>query len=170
MKAANITLNRYDVPAAEVARWNKVAGEPLWEEWVKKMEGKGHKEARDILKSALEFAKNDQVMISDELMQSCAVIPGRERSSRARNPEQRPKRGSGFRVRRCTAPRNDRSFGGIRLMKSLERLLHRFELALLYVGVLATFAMMCLTSADALSRYAAQQPDPGRATRSPKNT
>jgi hypothetical protein len=25
---------------------------------VKKMEGKGHKEARDILKSALEFAKN----------------------------------------------------------------------------------------------------------------
>ena len=46
------------MPAAEVARWNKVAGEPLWEEWVKKMEGKGHKEARDILKSALEFAKN----------------------------------------------------------------------------------------------------------------
>jgi TRAP-type C4-dicarboxylate transport system substrate-binding protein len=57
-KAANITLNRYDVPAAEVARWNKAAGEPLWEEWVKKMEGKGHKEARDILKSALDLAKN----------------------------------------------------------------------------------------------------------------
>ena len=57
-KAANIELNRYDVPPAEVARWNKAAGEPLWEEWVKKMEGKGHKEARDILKSALEFAKN----------------------------------------------------------------------------------------------------------------
>jgi TRAP-type C4-dicarboxylate transport system substrate-binding protein len=58
VKASNIELNRYDVPAAEAARWNKVAGEPLWEEWVKKMEGKGHKEARDILKSALEFAKN----------------------------------------------------------------------------------------------------------------
>ena len=57
-KAANIELVRYDVPPAEVARWNKAAGEPLWDEWVKKMEGKGHKEARDILKSALEFAKN----------------------------------------------------------------------------------------------------------------
>ena len=75
------TLNRYDVPAAEVARWNKVAGEPLWEEWVKKMEGKGHKEARDILKSALELAKNDAE--SD-------VIPGAAKSepgiqTRARN-------------------------------------------------------------------------------------
>ena len=57
-KAANIELNRYDVPAAEVARWNKVAGEPLWDEWVKKMEGKGHKEARDVLNSAVELAKN----------------------------------------------------------------------------------------------------------------
>ena len=42
-------LNRYDVPPAEVERWKKTAGEPLWEAWVKKMEGKGHKEARDIL-------------------------------------------------------------------------------------------------------------------------
>jgi TRAP-type C4-dicarboxylate transport system substrate-binding protein len=58
VKAANIQLVRYDVPPAEVARWNKAAGEPLWEEWVKKMEGKGQKDARDILKSALEFAKN----------------------------------------------------------------------------------------------------------------
>ena len=33
----------------EVARWQKTAGEPLWDEWVKKMEGKGHKEARDVL-------------------------------------------------------------------------------------------------------------------------
>src|SRR6476659_253687 len=38
-------------------------------------------------------------------------------------------------------------------MKALGKLLSRCELALLYVGVLATFAMMCLTSADALSRY-----------------
>jgi len=38
------------------------------------------------------------------------------------------------------------------------RWLSRCELALLYVGVLATFAMMCLTSADALSRYAFNRP------------
>jgi TRAP-type transport system periplasmic protein len=57
LKTAGITLNRYDMPAAEVARWNKIAGEPLWEEWVKKMEGRGHKEARQILNTALELAK-----------------------------------------------------------------------------------------------------------------
>jgi TRAP-type C4-dicarboxylate transport system permease small subunit len=42
--------------------------------------------------------------------------------------------------------------------QSLGKWLHRCELALLYVGVLATFAMMCLTSADALSRYAFNRP------------
>ena len=57
VKAAGITLNRYDVPPAELSRWQKVAGDPLWEEWVKKMEGKGHKEAREILNTALELAK-----------------------------------------------------------------------------------------------------------------
>src|SRR5215218_6679673 len=43
----------------------------------------------------------------------------------------------------------------------LGKWLHRCELALLYVGVLATFAMMCLTSADALSRYALNRPITG---------
>src|SRR3954463_2741197 len=43
-------------------------------------------------------------------------------------------------------------------MQLLGRWLTRCELALLYVGVLATFAMMCLTSADALSRYAFNRP------------
>ncbi len=39
----------------KLARWTKVAGEPLWDEWVKKMEGKGHKDAREILNTALEL-------------------------------------------------------------------------------------------------------------------
>jgi TRAP-type C4-dicarboxylate transport system permease small subunit len=43
-------------------------------------------------------------------------------------------------------------------MQSLGKWLARCELALLYVGVFATFAMMCLTSADALSRYAFNSP------------
>ena len=34
-------MNRFDLPPAEVARWQKVAGEPLWEAWVKKMEAQG---------------------------------------------------------------------------------------------------------------------------------
>ena len=43
-------------------------------------------------------------------------------------------------------------------MEIFERWLQRFETALLYLGVFATFAMMCLTSADALSRYALNSP------------
>jgi len=43
-------------------------------------------------------------------------------------------------------------------VRVLEKLLWWCELALLYAGVLATFAMMCLTSADALSRYLLNRP------------
>ena len=43
-------------------------------------------------------------------------------------------------------------------MTAFGKLLTRCELVLLYIGVLATFAMMCLTSADALSRYALNRP------------
>ena len=42
----------------ELARWTKLAGEPIWNEWVKKMEGKGHANAREILNTALELLKN----------------------------------------------------------------------------------------------------------------
>jgi TRAP-type C4-dicarboxylate transport system substrate-binding protein len=57
IKAGNYPMERYEMPAAEVARWQKTAGEPIWEEWVKKMEAKGHKEAREILNTALELLK-----------------------------------------------------------------------------------------------------------------
>src|SRR5476649_1929709 len=43
-------------------------------------------------------------------------------------------------------------------MGPFERLFTRVEAVLLYLGVFATFAMMCLTSADALSRYAFNRP------------
>jgi hypothetical protein len=57
-KAGNYELNRYPVPPAEEERWRKVAGEPIWNEWVKKLEGKGHKEAREVLDTALALLKN----------------------------------------------------------------------------------------------------------------
>ena len=44
------------------------------------------------------------------------------------------------------------------MSETFENWLRRCEFALLYLGVLATFAMMCLTSADALSRYAFNRP------------
>jgi TRAP-type C4-dicarboxylate transport system permease small subunit len=43
-------------------------------------------------------------------------------------------------------------------LSALAKWFWRCELALLYAGVLATFAMMCLTSADALSRYLLNRP------------
>ena len=38
-------------------------------------------------------------------------------------------------------------------LQSIEKWLWRCELVLVYASVLAALAMMCLTSADALSRY-----------------
>jgi len=49
---------RYTVPPEEAGRWTKVAGEPLWKEWVKKMESKGHPEAQQILSTTLELLKD----------------------------------------------------------------------------------------------------------------
>jgi TRAP-type transport system periplasmic protein len=57
IKAGKHEMVRFDLPPEEVARWQKIAGEPLWEEWVKKMEGKGHKDARDILNTTLDLLK-----------------------------------------------------------------------------------------------------------------
>jgi TRAP-type C4-dicarboxylate transport system substrate-binding protein len=56
-KAGNYEVNKVIPSPEEAARWTKVAGEPIWEEWVKKNEGKGLKDARDILKTALETLK-----------------------------------------------------------------------------------------------------------------
>ena len=47
------------------------------------------------------------------------------------------------------------------MLRSFERWLWRCELVLVYASVLATVAMMCLTSADALSRYLLNRPITG---------
>ena len=46
----------------------------------------------------------------------------------------------------------------VTVLHSIEKWLWRCELVLVYAGVLAAFAMMCLTSADALSRYLLNRP------------
>jgi TRAP-type C4-dicarboxylate transport system substrate-binding protein len=56
-KKGNYQINRYVVPPAELERWTKAAGEPLWKEWVKKMEGKGRPEAQKILDETLGMLK-----------------------------------------------------------------------------------------------------------------
>ncbi|GAI39870.1 unnamed protein product, partial [marine sediment metagenome] len=53
IKEGGYEVTYYTPPPEEVAKWSAIAGEPLWEEWVKKMEGEGHPEARDILNTTL---------------------------------------------------------------------------------------------------------------------
>jgi TRAP-type C4-dicarboxylate transport system substrate-binding protein len=57
VKAGNYQMIKYTVPPEELERWTKVAGEPLWKEWVKKMESKGRPEAQQVLNTALELLK-----------------------------------------------------------------------------------------------------------------
>jgi TRAP-type C4-dicarboxylate transport system substrate-binding protein len=57
IKAKKFELVEYTIPAAEVDNWRKVAGEPLWEAWVKAQEAKGSTEAREILNITLQWLK-----------------------------------------------------------------------------------------------------------------
>jgi TRAP-type C4-dicarboxylate transport system substrate-binding protein len=57
IKQGHYEMVRYDVPPQEVERWAKVAGQPVWKDWVKKLESKGHPEAQRILDSALEMLR-----------------------------------------------------------------------------------------------------------------
>ncbi len=55
IKKEGIAMNTYTLPPAEVKRWRSVAGEPIWKNWVKKMEGKGLPEAQQIFNTTLEM-------------------------------------------------------------------------------------------------------------------
>jgi TRAP-type C4-dicarboxylate transport system substrate-binding protein len=57
VKKGGHTLVKYTVPPEEVERWTKVAGMPIWKEWVKRMESKGYPEAQQILNTTLEMLK-----------------------------------------------------------------------------------------------------------------
>jgi len=57
IKKGNYQMTKYTVPPDELAKWSKVAGEPLWKDWVKRMEGKGRPDAQKVLDAALELLK-----------------------------------------------------------------------------------------------------------------
>jgi TRAP-type C4-dicarboxylate transport system substrate-binding protein len=56
-KKGGYTINKYTLPPGEAERWVRVSGEPIWKEWVKKMESKGRPEAQQILDAAIEMLK-----------------------------------------------------------------------------------------------------------------
>jgi TRAP-type C4-dicarboxylate transport system substrate-binding protein len=58
IKEKKAEMIEYTVPAAEIEKWREVAGKPLWESWVKEQEGKGSKDARNILNDVLQMLKD----------------------------------------------------------------------------------------------------------------
>jgi hypothetical protein len=57
VKKGNYQMVRYIFPPQELERWTKVSGEPVWKEWVKKMEGKGRPEAQQVLETTLDLLR-----------------------------------------------------------------------------------------------------------------
>jgi TRAP-type C4-dicarboxylate transport system substrate-binding protein len=57
IKKGGYQMNTYTLPQEEAERWRKVGSEPVWREWVKKMESKGRPEAQQILNTTLEMLK-----------------------------------------------------------------------------------------------------------------
>jgi TRAP-type C4-dicarboxylate transport system substrate-binding protein len=57
LKGTNYQIMKYTLPTEEVQRWTKVAGEPIWEKWVKRLESKGYPEAQQVLNTTLEMLK-----------------------------------------------------------------------------------------------------------------
>jgi TRAP-type C4-dicarboxylate transport system substrate-binding protein len=58
VRKAGYPMIRYTVPPEEVERWSKLAGYPIWKEWVKKMETNGYPMALQILNSTVEMLKH----------------------------------------------------------------------------------------------------------------
>ena len=59
VKKQGYTMVENTPPPAEVQRWQDVAGKPLWEPWVKRMEAAGYPEAREILNTVLDLIKTN---------------------------------------------------------------------------------------------------------------
>ena len=57
IKAEGDAGNIYELSDEERKRWVEVGGEPVWNDWVDKMEGKGYDNAQKILDTTLELAK-----------------------------------------------------------------------------------------------------------------
>jgi TRAP-type transport system periplasmic protein len=57
VKKLGIEMVEYTMPDDEIAKWNAVAGKPLWDSWVKTQTAAGHPEAQEILDTCLNLIK-----------------------------------------------------------------------------------------------------------------
>jgi TRAP-type C4-dicarboxylate transport system substrate-binding protein len=56
-RAMGKDIKVYTLTEEERQRWLETGGKPVWENWIRDMEKKGHPEAREILQAALEIAE-----------------------------------------------------------------------------------------------------------------
>ncbi|OGP64557.1 MAG: hypothetical protein A2169_14155 [Deltaproteobacteria bacterium RBG_13_47_9] len=56
-KKENHQMIKYTLPPEEAERWRKIGSEPVWKEWIRKMESKGRPEAQQVLNGLLELLK-----------------------------------------------------------------------------------------------------------------
>ena len=57
VKQGNYQMVKYVFPPEELERWTKVSGEPVWKEWVKKMESRGRPEAQQVFDTTLDLLR-----------------------------------------------------------------------------------------------------------------
>ena len=57
VKSMGKSIDIYSLSDAERQRWLDKAGKPVWDQWVKRMEAKGHANAQEILDTAVSFGK-----------------------------------------------------------------------------------------------------------------
>jgi len=55
--AAGKKIEVVDLSASERERWLELGGKPIWDQWVKNMEAKGHANAREILDAAVALSQ-----------------------------------------------------------------------------------------------------------------
>jgi len=57
VKSMGKSIDIYSLSDAERQRWLDKAGKPVWDQWVKRMEAKGHANAQEILDTAVSLGK-----------------------------------------------------------------------------------------------------------------
>lgn len=50
-------INYYSLPEKERSRWLEIGGKPIWNEWIKRMEHEGYKNAKKILDTTLKLSQ-----------------------------------------------------------------------------------------------------------------
>ena len=58
VKQAGGNVIEYTIPPDEFARWQKVAGQPVWDKWTQTMQAKGYKQAGEILSTLVQLTKS----------------------------------------------------------------------------------------------------------------